>query len=93
MDKALERNFPPNNSSIKPNKPYYLTNSKAISVIKMVRKKPPIAVMGTKGQIVIPQKISTELKIIPKTKLAIYKNNRRILAKIENPKNTLTKTF
>ena len=45
-----------------------------------------IAVVGTKGQIVIPQKLRRELKITAKTKLAIYrKDDKLVLAKLNVP--------
>jgi AbrB family looped-hinge helix DNA binding protein len=43
-----------------------------------------IAVVGTKGQIVIPKKLRSELQITEKTKLAIYrKDNKLVLMKID----------
>src|SRR3990170_2002425 len=45
-----------------------------------------IAVVGTKGQIVIPQKLRRELQITAKTKLAIYrKDDKLVLAKLNVP--------
>jgi AbrB family looped-hinge helix DNA binding protein len=38
-----------------------------------------IAVVGTKGQIVIPQRLRKELKITPKTKLVLYRKDDKIV--------------
>jgi AbrB family looped-hinge helix DNA binding protein len=49
----------------------------------MKQKETAIAVVGTKGQIVIPKKLRSELQITAKTKLAIYrKDNKLVLMKI-----------
>ncbi len=48
--------------------------------------EPEIAVVGTKGQIVIPQKIRRELRIDPKTRIAFFtRGNKLVLAKVELP--------
>jgi len=48
--------------------------------------EPEIAVVGTKGQIVIPQQLREELSIKPKTKLALYRRGDKIvIAKLEIP--------
>ena len=49
-------------------------------------EEPEIATVGTKGQIVIPQQLRKELKIKPKTKLAVYKRgDKLIVTKLEIP--------
>jgi AbrB family looped-hinge helix DNA binding protein len=45
-----------------------------------VENKPEIATVGTKGQIVIPQRFRKELKIGSKTKLIIYRQGDKIVA-------------
>ena len=50
----------------------------------MDQEETAIAVVGTKGQIVIPKKLRSELQITAKTKLAIYrKDNKLVLMKID----------
>ena len=45
-----------------------------------------IATVGTKGQIVIPQKLRKELQIKPNTKLAVYRKfDKLVVAKIAIP--------
>ena len=47
---------------------------------------PEIAIVGTKGQVVIPQRIRRELGISSKTKLAVYmRGNKLVLTKLEFP--------
>jgi AbrB family looped-hinge helix DNA binding protein len=41
--------------------------------------EPEIAIVGTKGQIVIPQRLRNELKITSKTKLIVYKQGDKIV--------------
>ncbi len=49
-------------------------------------EEPEIAVVGTKGQIVIPQQLREELSIKPKTRLALYRRGDKIIiAKLEIP--------
>jgi len=49
-------------------------------------EEPEIAVVGTKGQIVIPQQLREELSIKPKTKLALYRRGDKIVVtKLEIP--------
>ena len=49
-------------------------------------EEPEIAIMGTKGQVVIPQRIRRELGISSKTKLAVYmRGNKLVLTKLEFP--------
>ncbi len=45
----------------------------------MGEEETEIAVVGTKGQIVIPQRLRRELMITPKTKLAIYKKGDKLV--------------
>ncbi len=45
----------------------------------MAREEPEIAVVGTKGQIVIPQRLRRELNITSKTKLAVYKKGDKLV--------------
>jgi len=45
-----------------------------------VETEPEIAIVGTKGQIVIPQRLRNELKISSKTKLIIYRQGDKIVA-------------
>ncbi|NWG09881.1 MAG: AbrB/MazE/SpoVT family DNA-binding domain-containing protein [Nitrososphaerales archaeon] len=59
---------------------------KVILVGEMEQKEPEIAVVGTKGQIVIPQQLRRELKIAPKTKLAVYrKGDKLVVTKLKVP--------
>jgi bifunctional DNA-binding transcriptional regulator/antitoxin component of YhaV-PrlF toxin-antitoxin module len=49
-------------------------------------EEPQIAVVGTKGQFVIPQDLRRRLAIKPKTKLAIYrKGNKLVVTKLQVP--------
>jgi AbrB family looped-hinge helix DNA binding protein len=45
----------------------------------MAREEPDVAIVGTKGQIVIPQRLRKELKITPKTKLVVYRKGDKIV--------------
>jgi bifunctional DNA-binding transcriptional regulator/antitoxin component of YhaV-PrlF toxin-antitoxin module len=48
--------------------------------------KPEIVIVGTKGQIVIPQRLRKELKITSKTKLILYRQGDKIVVtKLEVP--------
>jgi antitoxin PrlF len=59
---------------------------KIILTIKMAQEEPEIAIVGTKGQIVIPQRLRKELKITSKTKLIIYrKGDKLVVGKLEVP--------
>jgi AbrB family looped-hinge helix DNA binding protein len=50
----------------------------------MEQEETAIAIVGKKGQIVIPKKLRSELQITAKTKLAIYrKDNKLVLMKID----------
>jgi AbrB family looped-hinge helix DNA binding protein len=52
----------------------------------MGQEETEIAVVGTKGQIVIPQRLRKELKIISKTKLVLYrKDDKIVVTKLEVP--------
>jgi antitoxin PrlF len=52
----------------------------------MGQEEPEIAIVGTKGQIVIPQRLRKELKIISKTKLIVYrKGDKLVLSRLEIP--------
>ena len=51
---------------------------KVILMSKM-EEEPEIAVVGTKGQIVIPQQLRDDLDIKPKTKLALYRRGDKIV--------------
>ncbi|HIH88156.1 TPA: AbrB/MazE/SpoVT family DNA-binding domain-containing protein [Candidatus Bathyarchaeota archaeon] len=49
-------------------------------------EEPEIAVVGTKGQIVIPQQLREDLQITPKTKLVLYrKGDKIVMTKLEIP--------
>jgi AbrB family looped-hinge helix DNA binding protein len=52
---------------------------KVILAEKMAREEPEIAVVGTKGQIVIPQRLRRVLKITPKTKLVVYRTGDKLV--------------
>lgn len=52
----------------------------------MGQEETDIAVVGTKGQIVIPQRFRKELAITPNTKIIVYrKNDKLVLAKLKVP--------
>jgi AbrB family looped-hinge helix DNA binding protein len=42
-------------------------------------EEPEVAVVGTKGQIVIPKQIRADLNIRPKTKLAVYRRGDKLV--------------
>ncbi|MGA2385855.1 MAG: hypothetical protein ABSG33_04920 [Candidatus Bathyarchaeia archaeon] len=44
-----------------------------------MQEEPEIAVVGTKGQIVIPQRMRKELAIKPNTKLCVYKRDDKLV--------------
>ena len=49
-------------------------------------EEPDVAVVGTKGQIVIPRQMRTELNIKAKTKLAVYRSgDKLVLTKLSIP--------
>jgi AbrB family looped-hinge helix DNA binding protein len=49
-------------------------------------EEPEIAVVGTKGQIVIPKEMRRQLAITPKTPLAVYRRgDKLVLAKVSLP--------
>jgi AbrB family looped-hinge helix DNA binding protein len=43
------------------------------------QEEPEIAIVGSKGQIVIPQELRRRLKIAPKTRLAIYNRDGKLV--------------
>ena len=52
----------------------------------MGQENSDIAVVGTKGQIVIPQRFRKELAITPNTKVVVYrKDDKLVLAKLSIP--------
>lgn len=52
----------------------------------MEREEAEIAVVGTKGQVVIPQKFRKALKITSKTKLIVYrKDDKLVVTKLKIP--------
>jgi AbrB family looped-hinge helix DNA binding protein len=52
----------------------------------MEQEESSVAVVGTKGQIVIPQRFRKQLKIKPKTKVILYrKDDKIVLAKLSVP--------
>ena len=52
----------------------------------MVQEESDIAVVGTKGQIVIPQRFRKDLAITPNTKIIVYrKDDKLVLAKLNVP--------
>ena len=52
----------------------------------MTQENSDIAVVGTKGQIVIPQRFRKELAITPNTKVVVYrKDDKLVLAKLTLP--------
>jgi AbrB family looped-hinge helix DNA binding protein len=52
----------------------------------MAQENSDIAVVGTKGQIVIPQRFRKELAITPNTKVVVYrKDDKLVLAKLTIP--------
>ena len=51
-----------------------------------MEEEPEIAVVGTKGQIVIPQRLRKELCIKPNTKLCLYrKDDKLVVVKLQLP--------
>ena len=52
----------------------------------MAQENSDIAVVGTKGQIVIPQSFRKELALTPNTKVIVYrKDDKLVLAKLNVP--------
>ena len=52
----------------------------------MRQEETDIAVVGTKGQIVIPQRFRKELALTPNTKLIIYlRDDKLVIAKLKIP--------
>jgi AbrB family looped-hinge helix DNA binding protein len=59
---------------------------KVILCERMEQEESDVAVVGTKGQIVIPQRFRKQLKISPKTKMILYrKDDKLVLAKLSVP--------
>ena len=51
-----------------------------------MEEEPEIAVVGTKGQIVIPQRFRKELAIKPNSKLCVYKkDDKLVVVKLDVP--------
>jgi len=49
-------------------------------------EEPEVAVVGTKGQIVIPRQLRAKLNIKPKTKLAVYRRgDKLVVTKLKIP--------
>ena len=49
-------------------------------------EEPEVALVGTKGQVVIPQQMRRKLGIKAKTRLAVYrKGNKLVMTKLEIP--------
>jgi len=49
-------------------------------------EEPDVAVVGTKGQIVIPRQLRAKLNIKPKTKLAVYRRgDKLVVTKLKIP--------
>lgn len=49
-------------------------------------EEPEVAIVGTKGQIVIPKQMRIDLKIRSKTKLAVYRRgDKLVVAKLRIP--------
>jgi len=56
------------------------------TVDTMEQEESDIAIVGTKGQIVIPHRFRKELKITPNTKLIVYrKDDKLVVAKLKVP--------
>ncbi len=54
--------------------------------MEQVEAEPEITTVGTKGQVVIPQRLRKELGITSKTKLAVYrKGDKIVMTKLEIP--------
>jgi AbrB family looped-hinge helix DNA binding protein len=49
------------------------------TVISMGQEESDVAVVGTKGQIVIPQRFRKELAITPNTKLVVYRRDDKLV--------------
>jgi len=59
---------------------------KVILVKNMGQEEAEITVVGTKGQIVIPQRLRQELRITSKTKLVVYrKGDKLVVTKLRVP--------
>lgn len=59
---------------------------KVIPENSLEQQEPEIAVVGTKGQIVIPQQLRKQLKITSKTKLVVHRRgDKLIITKLKVP--------
>ncbi|MGO8807364.1 MAG: AbrB/MazE/SpoVT family DNA-binding domain-containing protein [Candidatus Bathyarchaeia archaeon] len=59
-----------------------------------MNEEPEIAVVGTKGQIVIPQRLRKELAITPNTKLCVYRrDDKLVVVKLNLPALSGLKEF
>jgi AbrB family looped-hinge helix DNA binding protein len=57
-----------------------------MKVILGKMEEPDVAVVGTKGQIVIPQQLRRELRIEPKSKLVVYREgDKLVITKLKLP--------
>jgi AbrB family looped-hinge helix DNA binding protein len=67
-------------------KGYFGQSMKVILSETMEQEESTVAVVGTKGQIVIPQRFRRQLKITPHTKVILYrKDDKLVLAKLNVP--------
>ena len=67
-------------------KAYFGRSMKVILSETMEQEESTVAVVGTKGQIVIPQRFRRQLKITPNTKVILYrKDDKLVLAKLNVP--------
>jgi antitoxin PrlF len=59
-----------------------------------MEEEPEIAIVGSKGQIVIPQRLRKELAIKPNTKLCVYrKDDKLVVVKLKFPPLAELKNF
>ncbi len=65
-----------------------------INQLMKMNEEPEIAVVGTKGQIVIPQRLRKELAITPNTKLCVYRrDDKLVVVKLNLPALSGLKEF
>ena len=65
-----------------------------ISQLIKMNEEPEIAIVGTKGQIVIPQRLRKELAIKPNTKLCVYRrDDKLVIVKLQLPALTGPKDY
>ncbi|TLX96608.1 MAG: AbrB/MazE/SpoVT family DNA-binding domain-containing protein [Thaumarchaeota archaeon] len=60
-------------------KSIYSPSMKVILESRQLESEPDIAVVGTKGQIVIPLQLRRRLKITPKSRLAVYSRGDKLV--------------